>query len=247
MERIIEYKAFSGGLKDLDTNKGIVTGYFASFNTTDRVKDIILPGAFTKTVKENGPKGTGEIAHLQDHNKNLTVAMIKELGEDSFGLAFESKVGRHDKGRNYMLMCEDGFIKSHSFEYAVIKSNKKGDIRYLSELKMTEGSGLQHGIAACNPNTPLTGIKALESLSDEEKSEYIFEQLKLYQKAWESGQYTDDHFINTIIPNLKAFTIEAHNYIQSVTPPEADTITSKGFNPTPTELKEIFKQNFTLK
>ena len=40
------------GIKDADVKLGIVTGYLASFNNLDSDNDIILPGAFTKTIAE---------------------------------------------------------------------------------------------------------------------------------------------------------------------------------------------------
>jgi len=83
---MFEYKSFQGGIKDIDIPKGIVTGYFASFDTVDRGKDLIQKGAFSKTIRENGPKGTGDIAHLQDHDKKKTVGMLLELGEDQKGV-----------------------------------------------------------------------------------------------------------------------------------------------------------------
>lgn len=238
MDRITEYKSFSGGLKDMDSAKGIVCGYFASFNTVDRIKDVIKPGAFAKTIAETGPQGSGDIAHLQDHNKNLTVGMLKELNEDSTGLYFESKISKNRNGSDYLLSCEDGLIKSHSFAYAVIQSNKKEGIRYITEVKMSEGSGLQHGIAACNPNTPIVALKALELLSEEEKAEFVFDQLKLYQKAFKDGNYSDEYFINTIIPNLQA--LETEYKTLTVTTDEAEPITSKLFNPSPQEIRDSF-------
>lgn len=243
---MFEYKSFQGGIKDVNTVKGIVSGYFASFDTVDRAKDLIQKGAFAKTIRENGPKGTGDIAHLQDHDKKKTVGMLLDLNEDNKGVPFESKLGRHAAGRNYLLMCEDGFIKSHSFEYRVIKSEKKDGIRLIKELQMTEGSGLQHGIAACNPNTPLTGIKSLELLTDTEKTEYIFEQLALYQKAWKGGNYTDQHFVEVILPNLKSFAQEAELIIKSVEASEAEPITSKNYNPTAIEISNQLKKAFKI-
>ena len=43
-------------IKDIDGKKGIVTGYFADFNSIDSDGDIIRPGAFSKSISEWGPK-----------------------------------------------------------------------------------------------------------------------------------------------------------------------------------------------
>jgi len=42
-------------IKDVDGRKGIVTGYFSDFNSIDSDGDIIKPGAFTKSISQNGP------------------------------------------------------------------------------------------------------------------------------------------------------------------------------------------------
>jgi phage head maturation protease len=43
-------------IKDVDGKKGIVTGYFSDFNSIDSDGDIIKPGAFQKSISQNGPQ-----------------------------------------------------------------------------------------------------------------------------------------------------------------------------------------------
>jgi HK97 family phage prohead protease len=245
MERQTLYKSFNGGIKDFDPQKRTVVSYFASFNTKDRAKDIMVKGAFAKTIKETGPEGTREIAHLQDHNKNLTVGVIQVLKEDDFGLYNESKIGRNSVGKNYLLAVEDEIIKAHSFAYEIIKSYKKDGIQYITEVNMSEGSGLQNGIMACNPNTPIIGMKSLQEMSDIEKVNFVFDELKIYQKAWKDGKYTDDFFVDNILPNLQAFTAEANTIIKSVETNEAERITSKR-NPTREEIIKFYTKNILI-
>lgn len=173
-----------GFVKDVDTKNGIVCGYFANFGTKDSDGDIILPGAFAKTIRENGPQGTQLIKHLLDHDKNKVVGKITELKEDGTGLYYESKAGRHTNGRDFLLMAEDGLINQHSFGYRIIKEQRKSDGNYLHELAMKEGSSLQ--FLGANANTPLVGIK-----SDDE----LIEQFQLLAKCMRAGKYTDETFI----------------------------------------------------
>jgi len=192
MELILT-KDLSQSYKDLDVKQGIVTGYFAAFDMLDSDGDVIQKGAFTKTIRERGPEGTGRIKYLQDHDKYKAVGTLKELKEDSYGLYYEGKVGQHTVGRDFLLMVEDGIISEHSFGYRVIKEekNQKGE-NVLKELYMAEGSGLQ--VDAANPFTPVTGIK---SESD------LLVLLKSLEKALKNGNYSDDCFKNTIIPSLE--------------------------------------------
>jgi phage head maturation protease len=53
MATIYDYKSFELGFKDIDKKEGIVSGYFASFNTLDSDGDIFVQGAFTKSIKND--------------------------------------------------------------------------------------------------------------------------------------------------------------------------------------------------
>jgi len=177
-------KGFDIGFKDIDTSQGIVTGYFAHFGSVDSDGDRILPGAFKKTIAENGPEGTQLIKHLLDHDKTKAVGKILVLKEDSIGLYYESKAGRHTNGRDFLMMAEDGILNQHSFGYRVIKQQKKSDANDLSELAMFEGSSVQ--FLGANRNTPILGVKSFDDLVDE------FDQL---EKALRNGKYSDEAFV----------------------------------------------------
>lgn len=160
---MIEYKGLSGGFEDVDTTGRIVTGLFAAFGSRDSDGDIIQKGAFAKTIAERGPNGTGSIRHLLDHDKTKAVGKILSLEEKEDGLHFRSKIGLHTLGLDYMHMCADGLIDSHSIGYLTVKEQKADAYtNILSELKLFEGSGIQ--FLAANPNTPITGFKSFEDL-----------------------------------------------------------------------------------
>lgn len=177
-------KSISIGFKDLDVKSGIVTGYFANFNSIDSDGDRIVKGAFAKTIRENGPEGTQLIKHLLDHKKDKAVGKIQVLKEDEIGLYYESKAGRHTDGRDFLLMAEDGIINQHSFGFRIIKEQKKSDANEISEVAMFEGSSIQ--FLGANRNTPVTGIK---SETD------IIEELGLLERAMRNGKYSDEAFL----------------------------------------------------
>jgi len=174
-------KGFDLGFKDIDTKEGIVTGYFAHFGSIDSDGDRILPGAFKKTVAENGPEGTQLIKHLLDHDKYKAIGKITVLKEDGVGLYYESKAGRHTLGRDFLMMAEDGILNQHSFGYRVIKQAKKTDANDLTELAMFEGSSIQ--FLGANRNTPVTGVKSFEQAMD------LVDNL---EKAIRNGTYSDE-------------------------------------------------------
>lgn len=177
-------KGISASFKDLDVKQGIVTGYFAHIGSIDSDGDRIMPGSFKKTIQENGPGGTQLIKHLLDHNKTIAVGKLQKLEEDSTGVYYESKAGRHTNGRDFLLMAEDGIINQHSFGYEVVKEFKKSDANELLEVKMYEGSSVQ--FLGANRNTPVTGVK---SETD------VLEELTLLERAFRNGKYSDAAFV----------------------------------------------------
>lgn len=160
------YKDIPNSFKDMDLKQGVITGLFAHFGSIDKHKDIILKGAFKKTIREQGPEGTNEIAHLQDHLHNKAVAVIQKLEETNDGLYYESKIGTHDDGRNFLKMVESGIIKFHSIGYSPIKEeySKSDGANLLREIKLYEGSSLQ--FIASNHNTPVLGLKSIKDFND---------------------------------------------------------------------------------
>lgn len=179
----MKIKGIDSGFKDVDIPKRTVCGYFAHFGSKDLAGDVIEKGAFADTIRERGPKGSGLIKHLLDHDKKKAVATIQVLEEDSTGLYYEAKAGRHSAGEDFLLMVEDGIINQHSFGYHVVKETKTADANVLQKLFMTEGSSLQ--FLGCNPNTPIVGVKSLED---------ILSELEALENALKNGKYTDDTF-----------------------------------------------------
>lgn len=168
---IYSYKDFAIAeplvFKDIDGKKGIVTGYFADFDTIDSDGDVIKKGAFARTITATGPNSPKpRIKHLMNHNVSQPLGVITDLKEDSKGLYYESKIGTHSLGADFIKMAESGLITEHSIGYRTIKYNqvkpwedwKDGEVaRELTEVKLYEGSSLTAWGA--NPNTPLTGLK----------------------------------------------------------------------------------------
>lgn len=177
----MELKAIAENFKDVDVKQGIVTGYLAHFGSKDGDGDVIMPGSFTKSIQENGPMGTKRIKYLLDHKTDNAVGVFQELKEDETGLYYEAKIGRHASGRDYLLMVEDGIINQHSIGFKRMKQEIKSDAKYIKEVKLYEGSGLQFW--ASNGNTPITGIKSVQ--------DYI-KLLENLNRAITNGEYSDE-------------------------------------------------------
>lgn len=188
-------KNYNLSIKDVDTKQGIVTGYFAAFDNVDSDGDIIRKGAFAKSIAERGPGSSQpSIKHLLDHNTTKAVGVLQTLKEDSHGLYYESKAGRHGLGRDFLLMAEDGLITEHSigFRWVQGKSERQQNgtvIRH--EVHLKEGSSLQAWGA--NSATPLLGVKS-EVMTAPERETALLELFQRHQKLTKAlkGAYSDD-------------------------------------------------------
>lgn len=139
-----------GCIKDVDGKKGLIAGYFAHFNNEDSDGDTIIPGAFTKTIQEIGPKSSQPRGkHLRNHLIYEPVGKLLELYEDAKGLGYVSEPGTNIVGVDTVKMIESGLITEHSFGYDVVRKtvvDPNADWRdrkqVLQELKFWEGSSL---------------------------------------------------------------------------------------------------------
>jgi len=215
MKDIFLYKDFEilcGEFKDVDGRKGIVTGYFADFDTVDSDGDVIKKGSFTKTISQNGPgSAKPRIKHLLNHDYSQPLGVLTTLKEDQKGLYYESQLGTHNLGTDFVKMADSGLITEHSIGYRAIKFNqvtpwsdwKQGEVaRELTEIKLWEGSSLTAWGA--NPNTPLTGMKA------EVQAEKMGKRMDLIIKTLRSGNLTDETFdmLEIELKQIQQFIIE---------------------------------------
>lgn len=193
MKDVFEMKCetASAQIKDADAKLGIVTGYFANFDTEDSDRDIIRKGAFAKSIRENGPASAKpRIKHLLNHNTSQPVGKLLELKEDAKGLYYESQVGTHSLGEDFVKMVESGLILEHSIGFTIVKRNqigsydKPGALWELTELKLWEGSSLTSWGA--NMNTPLLGMKSAE------KAALAAKRFSAITKTLRSGTLTDE-------------------------------------------------------
>ena len=184
------FKDTSGGsIKDVDSKQGIITGYFSVFGNKDSDGDIIIPGAFTKTLKENGPEsGKPRILYLLQHDPLMPLGKPHVLKEDSHGLYFESKIAQTSYGRDTLKLYEEGVLTEHSIGYKVVKNEPKAEANYLQELRLWEGSAVSWG---ANSEALFTGMKAEDKPALYEK---LIKKLEALNHAIK-GSLTDETII----------------------------------------------------
>jgi len=211
---------------DADMKQGIVTGYFSKFNNVDADGDIIRPGAFTKTIQEQGPDSKlPRIKHLLNHDPSMPLGKITKLYEDSYGLAYESQIGSHELGEDFIQMIESGLITEHSIGFKIIKRNAVQSYEnYLrnpelgqfeiTEIKLYEGSSLTAWGA--NPLTPITSLKSEKDL------ERVVKQQEMIEKFCRNSSATDET-IQMLLLHSKQLAQMILDIKNDITLPETST------------------------
>lgn len=227
----IKDSSVKASFKDVDGKKGIVTGYFSHFNNVDSDGDIIRPGAFTKSIMETGPNSTQpRIKHLLNHNTNQALGVLTSLSEDTSGLLYESQIGTHNLGVDFIKMVESGLITEHSIgfqtlkmnmlqDYDGYKSNPDGGWYEITEAKCWEGSSLQ--CWGANPLTPLTSMKG--ELKENWLQELIDKQARI-EKFCRNSTATDET-IELLLIETKQLTQLIFNLSKSEKSTQPDNTT----------------------
>lgn len=206
---MLDYKSHFGEIKDIDLKGRRVSGYLSSFDNKDSDGDIIVKGAYTKSISER----KDQIFFLNQHDWKQPHGKFDELKEDNQGLYFVSNpLIDTSYSMDTLKLYEAGIIKEHSVGFITIKDEVKADARYIKEIKLYEGSNVTLG---ANSNTPFTGFKS--SLKE------IDEQSKKIIKALRDGDFTDDTFtlLEVALKQLQKEAFELGK--KSLTEPPKDT------------------------
>ena len=181
---IYNYKSFEANVKDVDSKKGEVSGYFSAFGMVDSDGDIMMPGAFKRSIQDWGPEAKGRVKHLLNHDPSQPLGKIIELKEDSYGLYYRSQVGSHRLGQDFIKMVESGLIGEHSIGFRTLREQKSDTANEIYEVMLFEGSSLTAWGA--NEYTPILGIKSLDECTK------IQEQIKSFEKFIRNSDVTDE-------------------------------------------------------
>jgi uncharacterized protein len=144
---------------DVDTESRVVTGVANTMNYFDYDKDIILPGAFKKSLKERGVESTAnaKIKHAMFHDMTklpFKPLKIEERVMDGMTvLYFESKAVNTTDGDDALEKYREGIYDNHSigFSYLTnkIKMVENGSRRVRSRNEHGCKSGINEGRTVC--------------------------------------------------------------------------------------------------
>jgi uncharacterized protein len=207
---MFEIKNVQGQIVDVDSKSNVVKGYASVFNYKDSDNDIILPGAYAKTLKESGDR----VLHLYQHDPMRPLSSVRSgnlrLKEDEKGLSFESTITPTTWGMDVIKLIQDGVLTENSVGFRTVKSADRKGHRELQELKLFEISSVSWGA-----NDKALNTKGIYS------EDFLQTRLDSVTKAIRNGKYTDETF-----NQLEIYLLQLNQQILESKSTKADDHTS---------------------
>jgi HK97 family phage prohead protease len=169
-----------------DAGEGhMIEGHASIFGIPDQgtPPDIIMPGAFKKTLKEWGPQGKDRIRVLVQHRTDLLpIGRPTVLEEDARGLHFLAKISDTAMGRDVLTLIRDGVLRDMSIGFDPIKADfdQTAGVRRIREVRLWEISPV---IWAMHPMARIEAVKAVPR--------DVSEQLADRDTQWEAPALSD--------------------------------------------------------
>jgi len=145
-------------VKFLEGTEGEFEGYGAVFGNIDGGRDILEPGAFSKSLR----KGTKRIKMLWQHDPSEPIGIWTDIVEDDRGLRVKGKLELGiRRGLEAHTMLKTGIIDSMSIGYrtVVAEYDSARDIRSLKELDLWEISLVTFPM---NPKATISSVKGAD-------------------------------------------------------------------------------------
>lgn len=161
MKNKLLFKSFKLDNFQEENNRLTISGWAATFNNIDAGGDVILPGAFTKTLQDR----KGRIAFCYQHEIDEPIGNILVLEERDKGLWIEVMLSAAED--DIQTKIKEGILKEMSIGYCVNKHGApkyNGDpASYLEEIKLYEVSLVT---IAMNELAMVEGMKSVAERKD---------------------------------------------------------------------------------
>ena len=201
-----------GELIDADDKQNIVKGYASYFNNKDSDGDIIRPGAYAKTIKENGDR----VRYIYQHNMAQPLGKMRMLEEDDKGLLFEAEIAKTTLGNDVMELMKLGVITENSVGILPMQKEFKGDYREIPDVTLYEVSAVT---LAANDQAKIMDVKG--SANKEE----MYKRYDSLAKVIRKGNISDEmgYAIEAELLKLKSLFVNATLPVEETTKPADDS------------------------
>ena len=146
---------------------GEIEGLGSVFNNQDKGGDVVLPGAFTKTLEAHSMRNTMP-KFLRGHDSDRIIGAWTEMREVPEGLYCKGHIFKEiEDGRETHFLAKKGQLDGLSIGYEVKEAQTDRDFRrHLSALDLWEVSLVTFPM---NPEARVTGVKHAQSPGDVER------------------------------------------------------------------------------
>jgi HK97 family phage prohead protease len=181
----VEWKAVPG-------DPGTLEGYLSVFGNIDEGGDVVLPGAFKKTIALWQQSGR-RIPLLVDHKLSTegVVGSIDRAQEDQVGVKVRASFSSIAKAQDIRTLMVEGHLGGMSFTYEPLKARpgmKDGRrVRFLEELRLFEGTITpfpMNTLAMAAAKTALAAAGAVEDKAVSDKPWSQFTEADYTLEQW---------------------------------------------------------------
>lgn len=144
---------------DEEGMEGKFTGYGSVFNNTDLGNDVVMAGAFTKSLNRKGARG---VKMLFQHKPDEVIGVYDEIIEDGKGLKVQGRLALGtQRGKEVYELMKMGALDGLSIGYKVapkgMEYDEKGKKRRLKEVELMEISAVTFPM---NPRARVSAVKS---------------------------------------------------------------------------------------
>lgn len=117
-------------------NDGQIEGYASTFGNIDSVGDVVVAGAFKKSLRKRVPK------MFWQHDARQIPGVWETAKEDDSGLYVKGRFVDTALGKEARILAKEGAVDGISIGYAIVthEYDNKKNIRYLKEVDLFEAS-----------------------------------------------------------------------------------------------------------
>ena len=130
-----------------------VSGYVSTYRTVDLGNDVVMPGAFDKSLSDGH-----KIRFLAHHRPDQVLGVPDSLKSDKKGLFGQFRISRTQLGEETYQLLKDGALDSFSIGYIPRDYDyaESGDVRQLKDVELIECSVVSMPV---NPDAVVTAVK----------------------------------------------------------------------------------------
>jgi len=213
---MIKRKDSGLGISDVDSKKSIIVGYASAFGSLDSHGDIVMKGAFKRTLGHNANR----VKSLLHHDPVQIIGKPTKMAEDERGLYTETKVSDTALGRDLLTLVADGVIDEMSIGFMPVREeyDKETKANLIHEVKLVEYSFVT---LASNADARIQGLKGTAAVNE------VVASMRRFEKALRDGSFVTDE-----VPESMEFIVRYwRSVIEStkselVDPPEQSIVDS---------------------